>query len=299
MAGAMTAAMRAGERMILLMCKPEGVPEGGRGSAAPNAVRCPFCGYCLVGLREPRCPECGSAFDGEELARAFSEWPIAAPWDDRRLTLIVRALWTAQRVLTTPSAFVHGFPTFYEPGRAHGFWALVALSAGALHVCRFLCVMTRGHVNVGVALLVGAFAASLLLLLAWVTETCLSHLLASILSEVAHAKSYSWWRGVTRYGVLFFLLSAVFFMCREGFRVSNTSGSPHSGEYYAVYLSTMALYGKIVILLWWWLYLFRAIQASGVHSRLRILSAVTAVVFLTVCATVVFGVVGGTIRFLT
>lgn len=33
-------------------------------------VRCPSCGYCLVGLRDLRCPECGARFTIDELIRA-------------------------------------------------------------------------------------------------------------------------------------------------------------------------------------------------------------------------------------
>ena len=33
-------------------------------------VRCPSCGYCLVGLRDLRCPECGTQFTIDELIRA-------------------------------------------------------------------------------------------------------------------------------------------------------------------------------------------------------------------------------------
>jgi hypothetical protein len=33
-------------------------------------VRCPSCGYCLVGLRDLRCPECGTQFTIDELIHA-------------------------------------------------------------------------------------------------------------------------------------------------------------------------------------------------------------------------------------
>jgi uncharacterized C2H2 Zn-finger protein len=33
-------------------------------------VRCPGCGYSLIGLRELRCPECGMQFTIDELIRA-------------------------------------------------------------------------------------------------------------------------------------------------------------------------------------------------------------------------------------
>ena len=35
--------------------------------------RCRKCGYLLVGLRDPRCPECGTGFDLEELKSAPDE----------------------------------------------------------------------------------------------------------------------------------------------------------------------------------------------------------------------------------
>jgi hypothetical protein len=37
----------------------------GKGAPSPyNPLYCPHCGYSLLGLTEPRCPECGARFDG-------------------------------------------------------------------------------------------------------------------------------------------------------------------------------------------------------------------------------------------
>src|SRR5688500_17127114 len=38
-----------------------------------DALNCPLCGYDLRGLPENRCPECGHAFDPEELRQAKLE----------------------------------------------------------------------------------------------------------------------------------------------------------------------------------------------------------------------------------
>lgn len=51
-------------------------------------VRCPECGYSLVGLRDLRCPECGAAFTIDELIRAQNyargEWMRGAPFAAER-----------------------------------------------------------------------------------------------------------------------------------------------------------------------------------------------------------------------
>lgn len=41
----------------------------------PPAGRCACCGYLLYGLPEPRCPECGEAFDPAEVHSKESEAP--------------------------------------------------------------------------------------------------------------------------------------------------------------------------------------------------------------------------------
>lgn len=41
--------------------------------AADDALNCPLCGYDLRGLPANRCPECGHAFDPDELRRATAE----------------------------------------------------------------------------------------------------------------------------------------------------------------------------------------------------------------------------------
>jgi hypothetical protein len=42
---------------------------------ADEGVRCPQCEYNLTGLPEPRCPECGAAFDWEAVRRAAANLP--------------------------------------------------------------------------------------------------------------------------------------------------------------------------------------------------------------------------------
>lgn len=42
----------ASGRLMVYVCSKRAVPPG----------RCASCGYCLTGLPEPRCPECGTSF---------------------------------------------------------------------------------------------------------------------------------------------------------------------------------------------------------------------------------------------
>jgi len=46
---------------------------------APRGAHCPGCGYCLLGLREHRCPECGRPFRMEELGVSEEELQPAMP----------------------------------------------------------------------------------------------------------------------------------------------------------------------------------------------------------------------------
>ena len=63
--GALTVAMGtlAGNALVfgpMLLATPYfwGPPKSG----LPDPLRCPNCGYSLLGLTEPRCPECGQRF---------------------------------------------------------------------------------------------------------------------------------------------------------------------------------------------------------------------------------------------
>ena len=51
------------------------------GGELPEHARCGQCGYRLRGLREPRCPECGTAFDPAKIRNAFiAQWPRLLLW---------------------------------------------------------------------------------------------------------------------------------------------------------------------------------------------------------------------------
>jgi hypothetical protein len=63
-------------------------------------AHCPHCGYSLRGLPENRCPECGEAFDPDELANAFvPQWP--------RLMIWYMVAWVLLMVLRAGEAAFH------------------------------------------------------------------------------------------------------------------------------------------------------------------------------------------------
>jgi len=68
------------------------------------AFRCTRCGYDLRGLREPRCPECGTEFDPAERARILARVKSAPRLNERRgmlVFLIGAILWTVMMIYST------------------------------------------------------------------------------------------------------------------------------------------------------------------------------------------------------
>ena len=62
-----------------------------------QADRCTKCRYCLLGLNEPRCPECGTPFDPAILERltAGAQRVAATDGSDGRARGMARRLWVA------------------------------------------------------------------------------------------------------------------------------------------------------------------------------------------------------------
>jgi hypothetical protein len=81
-------------------------PEPPLGAPSDRDVHCPLCDYNLRGLTEPRCPECGHAFDWQELLTG----PKKLPWfyEHRRGVAL--------------AALIKTFARGLRPGR---FWAIV------------------------------------------------------------------------------------------------------------------------------------------------------------------------------
>jgi hypothetical protein len=50
-----------------------------RGDAARTPWTCAHCGYALIGLTKPRCPECGSGFNAAEVEQAIAMAGLQVP----------------------------------------------------------------------------------------------------------------------------------------------------------------------------------------------------------------------------
>jgi len=88
-----------------------------RRAPTDSGLRCPQCDYNLTGLTEKRCPECGSAFDPEELREILAGRPGPIPgWDDRyRSTWIVGLARACRLMWFRPTEFAQPFSVDVRP----------------------------------------------------------------------------------------------------------------------------------------------------------------------------------------
>jgi len=95
-------------------------------------LHCPGCEYPLRGLTEPRCPECGTPFDADQLRRRRSSLPLhVRPWHDLRELGLARAYAeTGLAVMLRPRRFADALPRVAaSPGPASFAWASRGLAA--------------------------------------------------------------------------------------------------------------------------------------------------------------------------
>lgn len=181
-----------------------------RPSATPGAdsgLRCPQCEYNLTGLTENRCPECGEAFDLEELRRVFGVQPEPiAGWDDRGTTSMLIAFFRVCRMTWFhPATFARHFPWAFDLASAVRFGAIARVAAIA-PVVAFrllgLCVTAKPLSRALVELI---FSSVLFALGVALASLCCEAILASILSFLVTPRrlmppahwsskaSTSWW----------------------------------------------------------------------------------------------------------
>lgn len=105
---------------------------------------CPTCGYCVFGLREPRCPECGSRFDPGIAWRASSHDASSLKMTIARFVLGSCGLFVAC-CLTSIAIRELMFPS--RAGPAQSSWAMIDsgniryyMLVTTLPSCIFVCL---------------------------------------------------------------------------------------------------------------------------------------------------------------
>ncbi len=109
----------------------DGAPAPLSAPVADTGLRCPRCRYNLTGLAQPRCPECGTVFDWEDVRRAADPTPTIAFERARGRHRVPAFLWTALTVLFAPWVFARQVVRRARLRSALGFAAL-CLAATAL-----------------------------------------------------------------------------------------------------------------------------------------------------------------------
>ena len=97
--------------MELLNCHAEWRPKREtrqhppRSAPADSGLRCPECEYNLTGLTRPRCPECGTTFDWDEVRQAAANRPLIAFERARRWRKLPAFFVTWATILFAPWIF--------------------------------------------------------------------------------------------------------------------------------------------------------------------------------------------------
>lgn len=114
----------------------------------PEDLRCTRCGYQLRGLRELRCPECGSEADRDGKVRYDFAWSMAG-----RLSRILRvvslllpavlllsSVWVPSVVLSLPRAWIYYLPAAIQPS-----WQVLSVDYNAFPIrLDSVCVVRHG-----------------------------------------------------------------------------------------------------------------------------------------------------------
>lgn len=168
----------------------------------PNAgLRCLNCDYELTGLVEQRCPECGTVFDPDWMARLRGDLECAAtPWEKAPSwrSFVV----TLQMSFLRPGQLLGKFPGRCDRRRARefSFWCYAA--AG----------MVWSSLSVGAFGAEGAMTAGLTMVVVWtacgMTEVSVAYLMSVTCRKTAARERYEFWVSLCYYGSGYFVLLA-------------------------------------------------------------------------------------------
>ncbi|UCG34058.1 MAG: hypothetical protein JSU68_05360 [Phycisphaerales bacterium] len=238
----------------------QGEPPPEAPLVSDSGMRCLVCDYNVTGLRENRCPECGTEFDPDLLRRVAAGQPIpCTPWDTRVGFVGFWQTWAMS--LFTPWRLADNFAPRHNVRRAVAFTAICySLAGGTFAYCVLWIGLRTGTVDDALglvsAVLVGAVFAC------WLCETLTSAALALLVKPTCAKSRYHFWRGIAHYTSGFTLLTAAWGAC--GFYWNTWS----SGAFISLW------FPAAVIFLWWVLALLKTIlrrNDSGLRAVLACL----------------------------
>ncbi len=155
-------------------------------------LHCPHCGYNLRGLPEDRCPECGEAFDRQELVRLLTEedQPLPHGQSPSEAFAIGKLAFAS---LFTPERLGARMPGRPSVNHALFYYVVVHLVAwGPLEVT--LTVLTGGSHACLVGIGMGALAVSNGIGCSVIAKTLDKYV---VCPDVPHERSYQFWLVMT------------------------------------------------------------------------------------------------------
>lgn len=133
-----------------------GVVAFDRPSVADSGLRCPECEYNLTGLTDPRCPECGTTFDWDEVRQAAACPPRIAFERARRWrkipafwvtwATVLFAPWIFARQIIQRSSWRHGlaFGAICFAGTALAYFSDLDTDFHATWLCTaIICILAQ------------------------------------------------------------------------------------------------------------------------------------------------------------
>ena len=223
-------------------------------------LRCPHCSYSLVGLTEPRCPECGTPFDRAELIDNMRRpnQPLPFGYSQGEKTSAVQI---ARTCLLDPARLGRDLPSRPNFADAIGYGTFVRL----VSVITFAAVISIPMPNGATKVVLFFLAALYMAFFTCVCELVIAALLTAGVEprNVPRAARFRFWLAMcfcfATYMLCTFGLLSVFvvFVFVLGL----------SGIDRIIYLGLCGI--PIPTIVWWWYGLGRAIMARGLPSIWR------------------------------
>lgn len=239
---------------------------------ADSGLRCPQCDYNLTGLAESRCPECGAAFDPEELRRILAGgWAPIPGWDDRGDTNILvafaRVCWATW---FHPGEFARRFPLCYDRLSVTAFrWLARAVAIGIFWLTPVVLYVAMGGFpgkarHLAPTILVFYLPIVLATLFAsFVCETVLGVILDFAVGWTRlppHPRSRRSWLGIVSFYSSFLIVTAATAGLAGNVIIALLGVGSRLGN-------TLLLPLFAVDLLWWWYCLAKAVAIRGSRRR--------------------------------